>query len=742
MKTLFKSEKGAVSVFLILILVVVFIFNAVLIDYARIFIAEKQTERAVKTGVRSVMSSFDSGLVRYGLFGLNGDPNNIFKEVVEKNLPQQDADHFQFVDTKLESMNILPSGDAYSLARVDVYEEQILQNMKYMAPIEFTKIMLEKFKMNDLQQDMADASAFIDVMSKIEPLYNAREEALDKLDDQVGALLLTIKDSVEDPGMVDSIKGPVSTNITEATLGIVNVLKDIPAKADLLLAVLIIIEEKKQALAELQPSEDESEEEEEKRKEEIKDLEAEIKELEKLVENYKKNSEGLAGNIYTHYSGLSNLQIKNALTHLKTAIDKNKEIKTLLDKASSSSSSTVDTENLGDVHIDPAMLENWDNLLKETDKKVDEIAQNANALKVAIQKANWESVKGFVGYTEMETDLNEAIKHATELHGDFKKNRVKLSEEQLDTKKEKEDKAKTETEKAEEKLNKSLDLATAMVNEDLIYGQVNSHFLKYRDINKAIDDAEALKVDLEDYNKAADSAMEIMSKMMSSIGSGLYSLRDELYVNEYILKNFNSNPPYNIGRAESYFFDNKEVEYIIYGIPSAYGNYAAAYSQLFALRFAIHVVDQLMDETNRLLGHPLLIFLAVVSEAMYWTVEDMKYMTEDNDETDFFPPNLQAKLKIKNVFELKVDYRDHIRFFLLTNGKHENKLMRTQAVTEYKSTVNLNERPVQVVGEATSTVKLWFLPGVAEMLGDVGLLDGKVVDKNRYEFTKKAAYSY
>ncbi|NLJ19346.1 MAG: hypothetical protein GX355_10870, partial [Globicatella sulfidifaciens] len=46
-----QDPKGSVSLFFILITAVVFAFNAVLIDYARILAVEQQTEYALQSAV-------------------------------------------------------------------------------------------------------------------------------------------------------------------------------------------------------------------------------------------------------------------------------------------------------------------------------------------------------------------------------------------------------------------------------------------------------------------------------------------------------------------------------------------------------------------------------------------------------------------------------------------------------------------------------------------------------------------
>lgn len=750
MKTLFKSERGVVSIFLMIIILVVFIFNAILIDYARIFIAEKQTERAVKTGVRSAMSAFDKTLLPYGLYGLKEDPNQIFEDVVKKNLAVEDAE-FQFIDTKLEKSSVEESGDAYTLANLDVYEEQVLQNMKYIAPIEYTKIILDKFNIGDLQQDVAGASAFVDVMSKVEPLYNEREEALDEFE----TLLGQIKNSVEKKEMAEKIttsRNNVPPNEQNwKALGVVKVLEDMIAQLDILALVIGEIGIKKLELKQKEEvPEDETEEEKKEREEEIEELEQQITDLEKLVDNYKKNSIKLAGEVEKHFQNLANNQLAKAIAQLNTAIEKNNEIKSLVDQAATDNGATTDDINLADMYYEPSIMSKWKDLLTQASDDVDQLALNATSIKnVFTGELNWENAAtlvaklgaGLVGIHDIKDSYQKAKESVLALHSDFTENRQRLSEEEMAEKEEHEKIAEEETEAAKKQQEKAAEMVADLVEQDAIYKAVHDKFLGYSSVNESIEEAKAAEMNLEDYNKVADSAMGIMDSIMGALSKGLYSFRDEIYFNEYILRNFTSGEPYSITNKESYYFAKKEVEYIIYGFPTAYANYAAAYSQLFAMRFAFHLVSQLMDPMNKRLGHPALIFIAVVALAIVGAVEDMERMIERGGTANFFPPFVAQKLG-KLGAQFRVSYRDHIRFFLLTNGKHENKMMRTQAVTDFKTGVDLSTRPVQAVGEATSSVSLWFLPGALDFLGKTGVLDGQVIDKDRFEFTKKGAFSY
>lgn len=134
-----RKEKGSVTIFLIIIIAAVFFFNAVLIDYARIMAANKQAELATKAALRSVMSGFDSTLLHsYGLFAhdlTEEELDQLIEDIIKGNLAEKEEGYFQFVDTQFNDITVSRKGE---IARPDIFEYQILEDMKYKAPVEFT----------------------------------------------------------------------------------------------------------------------------------------------------------------------------------------------------------------------------------------------------------------------------------------------------------------------------------------------------------------------------------------------------------------------------------------------------------------------------------------------------------------------------------------------------------------------------------------------------------------------------
>lgn len=63
------------------------------------------------------------------------------------------------------------------------------------------------------------------------------------------------------------------------------------------------------------------------------------------------------------------------------------------------------------------------------------------------------------------------------------------------------------------------------------------------------------------------------------------------------------------------------------------------------------------------------------------------------------------------------------------------------ALIEHNTGADLTKLPTYINGEASTSVKLWFLPGVTKMLGQTGAITGRV-ENGRYFIDKEINYSY
>jgi hypothetical protein len=160
----------------------IFLFHAVLIDYARVKLAERESEMAVKSGLRSVFAGFDLALQPYGIYALNDEveqANQLFGEMIKQNItPEFKGRYIHLLDERLNEKSYSLKS-IYSLANQTVFHQQILEEMKYIAPLEYTLELANKFKKTEVTSQLNASKQFSENADKLENLLEDRNLALD-----------------------------------------------------------------------------------------------------------------------------------------------------------------------------------------------------------------------------------------------------------------------------------------------------------------------------------------------------------------------------------------------------------------------------------------------------------------------------------------------------------------------------------------------------------------------------------
>lgn len=154
-----KAHKGSITVMLLLVLCAIIMAVTLVVEVARIKIAEGQAKRAVDTAIFSALSSYDQdtkdeyGLFyRYGTEGLDAE----IKDAVEKTLLVDDGSTaWRPYEYQIQAMNVrilFPLNDKESI------KHQILEYMKYRGPTalvgDVAKKMSNFFSMKSTAQVM------------------------------------------------------------------------------------------------------------------------------------------------------------------------------------------------------------------------------------------------------------------------------------------------------------------------------------------------------------------------------------------------------------------------------------------------------------------------------------------------------------------------------------------------------------------------------------------------------------
>lgn len=194
-----KRQQGAISVFLSIILLSTFLFSAVVVDGGRIYAARNIVSGAGQLALNAGLSNYDVALKdAYGLIAMSKTPEEL-----------QDNLHTYFVDslgacgiteedynTALVFLQMAASGESFSSQGVDhteicrgpVMEQQVLEYMKYRAPITVGTGILDKLKNG---KEMEAAKKVADDQLQTAKAANNVEKELKKLkelvDDEVKA---------------------------------------------------------------------------------------------------------------------------------------------------------------------------------------------------------------------------------------------------------------------------------------------------------------------------------------------------------------------------------------------------------------------------------------------------------------------------------------------------------------------------------------------------------------------------
>lgn len=743
MKYIYKSEKGSVSVFLIIIFAVIFFLNAVLIDYARIITAKYQTENALKTAVRSVLSAYDTNLyINNGFFGIADDRGyDIYVDVLEKKLEVKPG-YFNFTEVKLDLDNLYLD-KKHELAYQAVFEKQILEEMKYKAPIDFTLDIIDEFTSFSLV--MKEATNTTKVLNNIEDEYEKRNEYLsDTIDEQKNAVSLFNKKNPLNISAIMPFYNSYVSGIAELTL--------------------------------LSNYEVEGMNEEEK-EEWLENKKA----TESMVEQSKENAINISNELANYYGSKVDKHINYldlALKSLENAKEANEELKMTIssanEKAENSQYDMVNNNLLndrGNEYEQKIIINNLKNLNKNITENEElalgeeyfvnmindistqkelylEVSDKLDALSNQVELAfngsgSYPSTMLNISVKDIEKNINNYKDYFADYNSIGNKILAQESfiyEMQNEIKDKCED-LRMKSDNSLKSINQSIDLLGTMnaQNEELsILTDALDKYIEFNNKQNLKSDGYILTNSTE--NLIDDTVFEVDNLFIELVDI-LENLRNKLYVGEYSFSRFNHFDFTIFNRedlkSESYdkleglmSISNQEIEYIIYGSDIIGGNIAAALRDIFIIRLAINLMEAFSQPAVLAATNPLLILAEATVYAITTTVADITQLMKGEE--------IFLAKKVKNI---KFDYGDYLRLLFLIRGSEEAQMSRIQALIDYKYDKDLCNIYTYVEGNINTSIELWFIPGVMKAINYVGILDGQV-EGNRYIISKTAVMSY
>lgn len=736
-----RSEQGAVTVFLIVIFAAVFAFVAIFIDFARMSALQAKTEALAHAASRSVLSAYDKQLLEeYGLFAFGEtDENYIMSKVLQDHFDlAMRSDDLPIMGARLDSSSVellRPLGD-YS-----VVTQQIREEMKYKAPIDFSIEIINKFK--PMSQVMKEASNTVDLLGKLQKLYDRRENTLDQL------LAAQKQAASSAKGFSDRLTRGGYAYIPDSSLGgRIYLISDAASQYNDYLAKL----------------------------EEDQQREASERIYTELLADFRYDT-GIAFASLSEANQASERQHAQQLPAARALLEEVREINeqmrqviresenrpvqhgynSVTEAPSTGGETAVNGEaEIADIRGKSQSLLLQDSLLADLEAGIEAQTSSFNKVYQAVGSLlSSSSPIGGTSYGSASTFKSETIRASREVDQYLRTyvdsgsgNVLQQFEAALQARrssdaerKQTEKQAAAELKEVSNLLRQIEDLKSKMGEHQKQFDVLKTYFDGNRSLNQnpSAGAGGSPRGRSSDPYETGEEAMGGMDALYASLSDMVSSMTDNGYQTEYIVSYFDffdvSSLKELMGGSsdkldaivEQFAPERQEVEYILYGFHNPAGNVAAAYGEIFTMRLAIRTMEGLIKNANKV--NPLLILASALLYGVVEAIKDMALLCQ------------KGSIPLSSFLKIDLTYRDHLRLFLLLHGGSEQRLSRMLSVIRLKTGINPDERATYIKGEVTVALPLWFLPGVSKAIGSAGALKGRV-EGSRYYAVKQAHYSY
>ena len=763
MRSARKREHGTVSVYLIAVTAAFVLLTGLLIDAARVAAFRLRLELAVKSGARSVMSAYDPILrERYGLFARGGDPAiELFRHAMEGHLQSGDSGGFRFLEAAWEYGDVTESRP---LADHAVFRGQILEEMKYRAPIDLTLEVAERFR--GLTDVVRETKATVDVLERARLAYERRERALDHVlrqQETAGNLLVNIwKQTVPNP----SAAGPDLPADRPRTVGeAARMYEDYVAKRIADEARRARLEEWRRRAVELPDDLD---------LDSVPGPAPEPPQHERETAAYESGVADLAATLRREAAELRaelNAAIRAAQAALEEARTHNDDILRLAAEAASAGASGgtrgtngsmgVTSDAMGVTSSDASVSGGLVGEIRELRLTVTDLAlpdsffaayaaeieqQWADALQAIGDAERFAGTvssapgsRGIGSILRREADLLQQTYAFYRAAYEAPGGRVNGERRSiLEAHRQRDGERKALEREASGLMRGAADWLRLIGGKQASPEQVEAFRQAERAAennlvwNRLQQEQSPPAGRSDDPAQERERALSSAADWLDGLTHALEGTRDQLYYSEYVLGRFSRfDPPLARallqGDTTVLHLERQEAEYILYGFTNPSANLATAYGEVFAFRLAVRTVEGLAE--SRSLGHPLVILAAALVYGVKHALEDVQTLVA------------RGSVPLSKYAKAETHYADYLRLFLLLHGGSSDTLARTAALVERNTGVSLEQAYTYASGEGTASLKLWFFPGVMKALGRSGVLGGQVMG-NRYVATYAADLAY
>ena len=731
----YKGEDGAITVFLSIILLIMVTLAGVIVDAARINIAHSQIQRGLETSARSALAGYYAPLrEHYGLFTL--DENNkenlkgVVKDYLSKNLMIEEeslekngmGDYIDLYDYKIESIEVEP---IFNLTENPVTRQQILEYMKYRAPKELVHGFLDKLGMFKKAGTTSQVyKKKVEFQRSLKEIENIQREIYKSMYGKYEERMFWIYSQKKTDYYVRNFdKNEYQRWIKDY----IDMIYSYKAQQKNLREINSMIRES-----------------EGDRKQELKDSRAKIRKRimkteGKMTQTYNKITYDINKYFTANKEAKDQIDklieksrsLRTKLNELKGDLEKNKE--GIIEEAFNQISAEIEEYNKLLLNIEEGqepqckkndftkiqekLERNEKSLLNEEIKKITGILSLMKditpykAQRLAKENLDEEKIRGLD--LIQKNILDELKKYNRNIEYDYV-----LKE--RDPSYEKYDRRKDTQEKANRKINIKGKEGKKINYEDykVLPSVVKLQLDKEKDIENLFgflwrDDNKVNEVEFHHQEKLGfgESALSFLGGIMGNIDieGSLKDIRDEIYINEYIMgtfknyvSDFDEEEKYNLRHLDksqqSSYFDTSEVEYILNGNRSEKINQTLTDSKILLTRFclnSIHVFNSkdkvtlatsIATATSGLYtggaGIPIIKTLILLSWAMEESILDLDELKEGNEvvlyksEQDWksgikasskreVPGTKKEDSPSNNKNPMDTSYQDYLRLFLL-----------------------------------------------------------------------------
>jgi hypothetical protein len=748
-------------------------------DIVRIRTAEVQLRRAVNTAAESALAGYHTKLKEdYGLFALHNNDSVQLEETIRsylgKNLllesekkssgdsaysflkgivinnEYKDVKFLDIYDYRIEAIETVP---IYNFTENEITRKQIDEYMKYRAPAQFAENLMEKLEYVSSTEKLTDAYK---QKTAIEKKLDKVEKALGKLQKEIDAINSFNKNDFENkPGSNSLVQSYIELEIKKSVYkAYSNVEIDISeSKEDKEKArelVQYARELYQDAAREAQDIEERLNEEVTDRITAVQNAERNIHDIQVLVSAARSEIETLRRSINKQEEGAqSDIKITAAL---EADIEK---WEWLLDTENSNSIITKLESNMELIINIKSKLAQIPNLTASysgfMQAQAEGIMKSALGASEALDISGTSELDEVVRKVLASPELAAIAKSAERFETIDKVSAAASKAKGKDPRKSVAEDAKkikddiSTLSESSKKIEDRRTLPSYFINgsypnkifsDDLLQTEANDE--------KLSSTVEGVDVNFDEDSNFSEDAFGYITSLASRLGEFAKDMRDELYVNEYILAVFKDGVELKDSASDNKIkdtlFDKCEVEYILTGAASETQNFLVVKGKILLIRFGMNTLHVYSDPQKRLkaleiataaagftgFGIPIVHNMLMCTWGMAEAFQDIKEIydgkkvpfikTIETWRTDLIPGGYSTKDDVQNEGSIMdFDYHDYLRLLLLVQNK-EVKMNRIEDLIQLnmqKSSpgFELKNYNTYVKVNAEISIKYWFLTG-------------------------------